>query len=83
VSSRQSTGAGGSLPLGTQTTPVCEVGVSSHVPADDCWPLTQADLTVRLYAAGIGILADRVQDTFSVLHTRFFMGARRAASGGR
>jgi hypothetical protein len=29
-------GAGGSLPLGTQTTPVCEVGVPSHDPTDDC-----------------------------------------------
>ncbi len=36
VSSRQSTGASGSLPLGTQTTPVCEVGVPFHEPADDC-----------------------------------------------
>jgi len=36
VSSRQWAGAGESLPLGTQTTPVCEVGVPSHEFTDGC-----------------------------------------------
>ena len=35
MSSRQSAGAGGSLPLGTQAAPVCEVGVPLRAD-DDC-----------------------------------------------
>src|SRR4051812_18779294 len=40
-------GAVGSLPLGTQTTPVCEVGVPPHAPTDDCRRCPAADLRVR------------------------------------